>query len=232
VRRPNAAILLRRGRTIPGVVLRRAAITGWHAAVAGLRHQDVDETNSFRRQLRGTLEDLGPAFVKLGQLLSTRSDLIPPRLQRELAMLRDHAPNISRAALVAELERSLGSASTESFATFDFVPVACAHTSSGKPPPAPAMTSAWTKVARLMRELAIQGVSRRRKKMFTTRADPNASRAPDLVGERHEHSNGAHPASATNEPRRRPERRCGAPGRSSSSTSTKMADLLLLLVGW
>jgi ubiquinone biosynthesis protein len=125
VDRPRSAAL-RRGWTITGVVVRRATTAGWHAAMARLRHRDVDERYSFRRQLRGALEDLGPTFVKLGQLLSARSDVISPRLQRELATLRDHAPNISRAALVAELERSLGSSAMQTFATFEFVPVACA----------------------------------------------------------------------------------------------------------
>jgi ubiquinone biosynthesis protein len=94
--------------------------------MARVRHRDADETETFRGELRRALEDLGPAFVKLGQLFSTRSDVIPPRLQRELAKLRDHAPSMSRTALVAEFERSLGPSAIDQFATFDFVPVACA----------------------------------------------------------------------------------------------------------
>ena len=43
------------------------------------------------------------------------------------------------------------------------------------------MTSAATQTARLMRLMAIQGVSRKRRKVFTTRQDPDALRAPDLV---------------------------------------------------
>jgi ubiquinone biosynthesis protein len=64
--------------------------------------------------------------VKLGQLLSSRSDVVSPRLQHELAMLRDHAPSLPRTTVVAELERSLGSDPTEHFATFEIGPVACA----------------------------------------------------------------------------------------------------------
>jgi ubiquinone biosynthesis protein len=64
--------------------------------------------------------------VKLGQLLSTRSDIIPQRVQKELSMLQDHAPSIPTAELVAVLERSLGSQSIGSFATFDIAPIACA----------------------------------------------------------------------------------------------------------
>ena len=99
-----------------------------------MAHHDRDELaietwtspEPFAREFRRALEDLGPTFVKLGQLLSARSDVISPRLQRELAMLRDHAPSISRTALVAEFERSLGPSAIDHFATFDFVPVACA----------------------------------------------------------------------------------------------------------
>jgi ubiquinone biosynthesis protein len=122
----SAAILLQRGCTIAGVVVRRAVAAGWHTTMARVRHREVDETKTFRGEFRRVLEDLGPTFVKLGQLLSARSDVIPPRWQRELAMLRDHAPSISRTALIAEVERSLGPSAIGHFATFDFVPVACA----------------------------------------------------------------------------------------------------------
>jgi ubiquinone biosynthesis protein len=64
--------------------------------------------------------------VKLGQLLSTRSDIAPQSVQHELSKLQDHAPSIPTAKLVAELERSLGSQSTGMFATFEMAPVACA----------------------------------------------------------------------------------------------------------
>jgi ubiquinone biosynthesis protein len=64
--------------------------------------------------------------VKLGQLLSTRSDIAPPRLQQELSKLQDHAPSIPTATLAAELERRSGSHSSGMFATFEMAPVACA----------------------------------------------------------------------------------------------------------
>jgi ubiquinone biosynthesis protein len=99
---------------------------GWHIARTRLWHHGEDEAGSFPRQLRLALEELGPTFVKLGQLLSTRSDITPPRVQQELAKLQDHAPSIPTSKLAAELERSLGSQSTDSFATFETVPVACA----------------------------------------------------------------------------------------------------------
>jgi ubiquinone biosynthesis protein len=80
---------------------------------------------TFARQLRLALEDLGPTFVKLGQLLASRPDITPPTVQRELALLQDHAPSISREKLVAELEQSLGSQPEAQFATLDIAPIAC-----------------------------------------------------------------------------------------------------------
>jgi ubiquinone biosynthesis protein len=108
------------------IVARRSATVAWHSATTRLRHQATDEAGSFPRQLRLGLEELGPTFVKLGQLLSARSDITPPPVQEELVKLRDHAPSISQAKLAAELERSLGSPSTTLFATFEMAPVACA----------------------------------------------------------------------------------------------------------
>ena len=94
------------------VVGHRSATVGWHAAAGRLRNQGVDEAGSFPRQLRLALEDLGPTFVKLGQVLSGRSDITPPGVQNELSKLQDHALSIPEAKLRAELERSLGSPST------------------------------------------------------------------------------------------------------------------------
>src|SRR5579862_9013468 len=99
--------LLRRCGKIAAVVAHRSAMLGWHAAESKLRPQDVDQAGSFPRQLRLTLEELGPTFVKLGQMLLARSDITPPQVQQELSKLWDHTPSIPTAKLVAELERSL-----------------------------------------------------------------------------------------------------------------------------
>lgn len=123
---PRATSLLRRCGKISAVVAHRTARVGWHTVRTRLRHQNTDEAGSFPRQFRLALEELGPTFVKLGQLLSTRSDITPPRVQQELSKLQDHAPSIPTAQLAAELERSLGSQPTDLFATFEMVPVACA----------------------------------------------------------------------------------------------------------
>jgi ubiquinone biosynthesis protein len=126
VRATRARSLLQRCCKIAAVVVRRGATAGWHTATARLHRQPLDEAGSFPRQLRLALEELGPTFVKLGQLFSGRSDITPPHLQQELSKLWDHTPNIPRATLLEELERGLGSPSTTLFATFEMAPVACA----------------------------------------------------------------------------------------------------------
>jgi ubiquinone biosynthesis protein len=125
--RPRAVTLLQRCQRMAAVIARRAAATAWHTTAARLRHRDVDATGSLPRQFRLALEELGPTFVKLGQLLSARSDIIPKSLQHELSTLRDHAPSIPHATVMAELQRGIGpSAATEVFASFGMAPVACA----------------------------------------------------------------------------------------------------------
>lgn len=77
-------------------------------------------------RLRLALEALGPIFVKLGQVLSTRRDLLPEDVALELAKLQDRVPPFP-AALSRELvERAFGRPLEELFATFDAEPVASA----------------------------------------------------------------------------------------------------------
>ena len=77
-------------------------------------------------RLRRALETLGPIFVKFGQVLSTRRDLLPSDLADELAKLQDQVPAFSSAEAVAEIERSLGKRIDEVFARFEQQPVASA----------------------------------------------------------------------------------------------------------
>ena len=59
-------------------------------------------------RLREALEALGPIFVKFGQILSTRRDLLPADFADELAKLQDQVPPYASDLAVAEIERSLG----------------------------------------------------------------------------------------------------------------------------
>ena len=77
-------------------------------------------------RLRQALESLGPIFVKFGQVLSTRRDLLPADVAEELARLQDDVPPFPSALAVAEIERALGRSIAEMFAEFDPDPVASA----------------------------------------------------------------------------------------------------------
>src|SRR5690349_23827219 len=66
-----------------------------------------DETRAVR--LREALETLGPIFVKFGQMLSTRRDLLPLDIADELARLQDQVPPFSPDLAFLEVENSLGS---------------------------------------------------------------------------------------------------------------------------
>ncbi len=84
----------------------------------------ADETRAVR--LRQALETLGPIFVKFGQVLSTRRDLLPADLAEELAKLQDRVPPFGSELAVAEVERSLGKRLDEVFASFEREPMASA----------------------------------------------------------------------------------------------------------
>ncbi|MGP1679749.1 MAG: AarF/UbiB family protein [Burkholderiales bacterium] len=72
---------------------------------------------------------LGPAFVKLGQILSTRPDLMPEAYVEALSRLQENAPEIPGEAIRATIERELGKPVEELFATFEQRPVAAASLS-------------------------------------------------------------------------------------------------------
>jgi ubiquinone biosynthesis protein len=77
-------------------------------------------------RLRQALERLGPIFVKFGQVLSTRRDLLPPDLADELAKLQDRVPPFEGAQAVRMVELAFGRPLAEVFESFDTEPVASA----------------------------------------------------------------------------------------------------------
>ncbi len=77
-------------------------------------------------RLRLALEALGPIFVKFGQMLSTRRDLLPADIADELAKLQDQVPPFPSAQAMAELERAYGKKVSDVFASFEAEPVASA----------------------------------------------------------------------------------------------------------
>lgn len=92
----------------------------WLADVLGGRRGDGP------RHAREALAELGPTFVKLGQVLSTRPDLVPPRYEAALATLQDSAPPVASDAVRRALRRELGRDPGELYAAFDDLPVAAA----------------------------------------------------------------------------------------------------------
>jgi ubiquinone biosynthesis protein len=72
------------------------------------------------------LEELGPIFVKFGQALSTRRDLLPVDIADELAKLQDRVPPFDSAIAAATVETAFGKPLAEVFATFDMAPLAAA----------------------------------------------------------------------------------------------------------
>jgi ubiquinone biosynthesis protein len=76
--------------------------------------------------VRLALEELGPTFVKLGQVLSTRSDLLPPEYLAELAKLQDAAPPVSADVVRGVIADELGRDPSEVFASYEPEPLAAA----------------------------------------------------------------------------------------------------------
>ncbi len=77
-------------------------------------------------RLRRALEDLGPIFVKFGQVVSTRRDLLPAVIADELAKLQDRVPPFPGEAARARIEEALGRPVAELFRSFDVTPLAAA----------------------------------------------------------------------------------------------------------
>lgn len=77
-------------------------------------------------RLRLALEELGPIFVKFGQVLSTRPDLMPPDIVAELSLLQDRVPPFDSDLAVAQITRSLGASPDMLFASFERTPIASA----------------------------------------------------------------------------------------------------------
>ncbi|HEX6122896.1 MAG TPA: AarF/UbiB family protein, partial [Ktedonobacterales bacterium] len=92
------------------------------------RDMVVGDTNARRLWARVSqaLAEAGGAFVKLGQVLSTRADLLPPEAIAELSRLQDNAPPAPPAAITALLTEELGAPPGAVFAAFEDKPVAAA----------------------------------------------------------------------------------------------------------
>src|SRR6266496_1573624 len=116
---------------VEGHLLGRAADIGKVMAKLGVkelfaRGQKGDE-ESIRiraRRFRQALEELGPTFAKLGQILSTRPDLLPEEFIEELSTLQDNVPPLTQEEVVRVMEEELGVPWEDVFESLDPVPMA------------------------------------------------------------------------------------------------------------
>ncbi len=129
---------IRRYRTVLGILIKygfgqfveQLNITsylelGRRIVTLGTAPREIERLGQPQR-LRLALEELGPTFIKLGQLLSTRPDLIPAEYIFELQKLQDRVPSVPFERIRTEVERELGYPIEELFSEFDPVPIAAA----------------------------------------------------------------------------------------------------------
>jgi predicted unusual protein kinase regulating ubiquinone biosynthesis (AarF/ABC1/UbiB family)/nucleotide-binding universal stress UspA family protein len=114
-----------------GMLFGRAWRIGRVMARAGIREfltqPRADGNGSMRaaaQRFRAALDELGPTFAKVGQILSTRPDLLPPAFLEELSSLQERVTPLSEAEVVAVMERELHVPWEDVFASIDPVPLA------------------------------------------------------------------------------------------------------------
>ncbi len=107
-------------------------------------------------RLRLALQEMGPIYVKFGQILSTRRDLIPRDVAEELALLQDRVPPFPGAQARAMVEDALGQPVAEAFSSFDETPLASASIAQVHPATLPDGTEVVVKVVRPNMEASLR----------------------------------------------------------------------------
>ena len=117
-------ILVRHGL---GAFVDQLGLTSLVAWPARLRRREPPPApQTVAEHVRAAIEELGPTFIKLGQVLSTRPDLIPPSLLAELNKLQDEVPPAPWDAIRQVLEEAYGGPVERVFAEFDPTPIGSA----------------------------------------------------------------------------------------------------------
>jgi ubiquinone biosynthesis protein len=98
---------------------------GLGSLASGRADQDANKVSRAER-IRLVITELGPSFIKLGQILSTRPDLIPSEIILELKKLQDRVPPVPFTEIEAQLQRELGASLDEVYESFDPQPLASA----------------------------------------------------------------------------------------------------------
>jgi ubiquinone biosynthesis protein len=96
------------------------------ARLVGIETRATEQDIPRGKRIRLALAELGPTFIKLGQVLSVRPDILPADILAELATLQDNAPRVDPDAIRAHVEEELGGPIPERFARFEDEPVASA----------------------------------------------------------------------------------------------------------
>jgi len=97
----------------------------WAFKLLPVSRKDIKDLPRGER-FRLALEALGPVFIKFGQALSTRPDMLPPDIAEELAKLQDRVPPFSGEEAIKLIEAAYGESVTQRFASFDNQPIAAA----------------------------------------------------------------------------------------------------------
>lgn len=90
------------------------------------KHEKGILAKPFPERLRLAFEELGPTFIKLGQIISSRRDLISNAYYEELCLLQDHVPPFSFKEVASTIQAELGAPLKTLFASFEEVPHGCA----------------------------------------------------------------------------------------------------------
>jgi len=90
-----------------------------------ITHESL-ETKSLGERIRHVLEDLGPTFIKLGQLASTRADLLPDSIIQELVKLQAQVPSFSSETAKGILSQELDTTIEDAYSCFEDTPIAAA----------------------------------------------------------------------------------------------------------
>jgi ubiquinone biosynthesis protein len=122
--RQIAEVFVRHGLGFLVDILGIARFVPWRDRLPG--RPERGEALTRPQRLRIALAELGTTFIKLGQILSTRADLLPIEYQTELAKLQDQTPPIPGEIIRGVVEAELGRPLEAVFATFDLVPLASA----------------------------------------------------------------------------------------------------------
>ncbi|MGB3375397.1 MAG: AarF/ABC1/UbiB kinase family protein [Microbacterium sp.] len=109
-----------------GFLAGAVGISRWIPSRRGDVKLASDQPYTTPQRVRLALEELGPTFVKLGQLLSTRPDLLPPAYITELSKLQDAAPPVVAEEIRQTIREELGSEPEQLFASFEWAPLASA----------------------------------------------------------------------------------------------------------